>query len=152
GLPRALFPSQRARASVSRQLGSITTHLPCGAPGCEISTTTSVLLSASNYDDPLREVALDTTHLDVAANRVEQALLVRWPVVPRLVLTPSARVAVERLSLSPREAAPLYAEEAFGRAALGAAWQVHDWVDLRATGSVECHGTSARGTSPWALP
>jgi vitamin B12 transporter len=152
GMPLTLWPSQRARASVSRQLAALTTHLPCGKPGCDVATTTSVLVSQSGYDDPLREQDLDTTHLDVVASRVEEAVLVHWPVVDRLVLLPSLRVAAERLALVPQGSPSLHAERTSGRAALGAEWQVHEIVGLRATGSVECDGTAAEGPSPWAQP
>jgi iron complex outermembrane receptor protein len=151
GLPAATIPSKRARVSVSRQLAGLTARVPCGKPGCEISTTTSVVVSSAGYDDPLREESLGTTHLDVDGTRVEQAILARWPVVSRFMLVPSARVSMERLTLAPAGGAPLHADQAGGRAALGVEWQPHDLVGLHATGSVECDGTAVRGFPTWGL-
>src|SRR6185437_5428966 len=152
GLPRALYPTTSARVSVSRQLVAVSTRTPCGKPGCEITTTTSALASSSAYDDPLHEVALETTHLDLVASRAEESMLARWPVLSSLTLLPSARVSVEKLALLPVDAAPLHAERVSGRAALGAEWQAHPLVKVHATGSVECDGTAVAGASPWALP
>ncbi len=152
GLPLALFPSHEARLSQSRQLAAVTTRLPCGKSGCEITTTTSVLFSQAAYDDPLREVALGTTHLDVAGSRVEEALLARWPITASLRLVPSVRVAVEQLALLPLDGAALHAERGSGRVALGGEWDVSSLVTVRATGSGECDGTSVSGAVPWALP
>src|SRR6185437_16172584 len=152
GLPRALYPTTQARVSVSRQLAAVSTRTPCGKPGCELTTTTSALTSASAYDDPLHEAALYTTHLDLVASRVEESALARWPVVEGLTLIPSARVAVEKLALLPTGSAPLHAERVSGRAAIGGEWQAHRLVRIHAMGSVECDGTSVAGNSPWALP
>jgi iron complex outermembrane receptor protein len=151
GLPLALFPSKRARVAVSRQLVGVTTHVPCGKPGCELSTTTSLLVSSAGYDDPLREVALSTAHLDLDGSRVEQAVLARWPVVSSLSLVPSAHVSVERLALIPSGATPLHADQVGGRVALGAEWEPLSFVGVHATGSMECDGTAVRGPSPWTL-
>lgn len=151
GLPLALFPSREARVALSRQLAAVTTRLPCGKSGCQITTTTSVLFSQADYDDPLREVALGTTHLAVAGSRVEEALLARWPLTPSLRLVPSARVAVEELALVPLAAPSLHAARASGRVALGGEWDVTSRVTVRATGSGECDGTKVSGGVPWGL-
>jgi iron complex outermembrane receptor protein len=155
GLPLALFPSKRARVAVSRQLVGVTTHLPCnaggGKPSCDVSTTTSLLVSSSGYDDPLREVALGTTHLDVAASRLEQAVLARWPLAEGLVLAPSANVSVEHLGLVPTGGPPLHADQIAGRVAIGAAWDPLAFLGVHATASLSCSGTAVRGPSPWTL-
>lgn len=151
GLPLALFPTTAARASFSRELAGLTVRLPCGRSGCQITTTTSVISSRAGYDDPLREVELGTTHLDIAGGRVEEAILVRWPVTPRLRIVPSLRAAVEQLALVPVDAPSLHADRVTGRAAIGGEWDVSDLVTLRATGSGECDGTGVSGDVPWAL-
>jgi iron complex outermembrane receptor protein len=150
GMPLAVFPTREARAAVSRQLVALNAHLPCGKPGCALTATTSLLVSATAYDDPLREVDLDATHLDALGTRVEEALLAHVPVLESLSLTPSARVSLEQLALTPLNEAPVRAERASGRLALGADWQAHRLLALRATGSLECDGTVARGATPWA--
>jgi iron complex outermembrane receptor protein len=151
GLPRAVIRTVEARLAQSRQLVAVPVRMYC-ARGCELTVTTSVLASKASYDDPIREVDLDTLHLDVSGTRVEEAVLARWQVLESLRFVPSAHVAVEQLSLVPLDAPSLHAERVSGRVALGADWQPHRLVGLRATGSVECDGTAARGVSPWALP
>jgi iron complex outermembrane receptor protein len=155
GLPGlALFPSTSARGDGARELAALRVRFPCGAfaSGCEVTTTTSVLLSQVAYDDPLREIELGTTHLDVAASRVEQAVLALWPLTKHLSLAPQAHVAVERLSLAPTGDPSVNAQRISSRAALSAEWQVIENVALRAMGSAECHGTSESGRLPWELP
>ena len=102
GLPGLGFlPSTTARGDLARELAALRIRLPCGFSGCEVATTTSVLLSQVAYDDPRREIGLDTTHLDVGASRVEEGVLALWTLTKHLSLAPQAHVAVERLSCCP---------------------------------------------------
>ena len=152
GLPGlALHPSTTARGDFTRELAALRLRFLCGAPGCEVTATTSFVLSQASYDDPRREIGLGTTHLDTGASRVEEGLLALWPVTKHLSVAPQAHVAVERLSLLPTGDPSVHAERISSRAALSVEWQVMDNVAMRATGSAECHATSESGNLPWGL-
>jgi iron complex outermembrane receptor protein len=152
GLPGlAQLPSTAARADLSRELTALRVRFPCGSPGCEVTATTSLLLSQATYDDPRREIALGTSQLDIGASRVEEGFLAYWPVTKNLSLAPQAQVAVERLSLVPAGDASVHAERVSSRAALSGEWQLLDDVAVRAMGSAECHATSESGKLPWGL-
>ncbi len=152
GLPGlTLFPSARARSSQSRELAALTATLPCGDGGCTLTSTTSALFARTSYDDPLREVGLGTTALDVAGTRFEQGFSAHLPLGAGVTLTPSARASLERLAIDPSAADPLRARRVFARAAALVEWEATDLLTLRALGSGECHSTSLDGRAPWDL-
>jgi vitamin B12 transporter len=152
GLPGLrLFPSKRARVSIGRRLGGLTSRMPCADQKCEVSLTAAAIVTHARYDDPLREAALNTTRLDLDATRVDEGLLFTWWLSGRLSVTPSVRASIERLTIDPANAAPVHAERIFSRAGLQGQWSLSDDVVLRALGTAECDGTSLRGVPPWSL-
>jgi iron complex outermembrane receptor protein len=152
GLPgRALFPSERARGSHARDLVAVRSDVVC-ADGCELFTSTSALFTQATYDDPLAEIGLGTTRLDVGASRVEQALRLRWTALDRVSVTPQIRGSVERLGLDTLGQTPLRARRARFSGAATAEWRPVDVVAVRALASADCHGTTPNGRIPWAGP
>ncbi|HEY5375210.1 MAG TPA: TonB-dependent receptor [Polyangiaceae bacterium] len=148
----ALFPTTDARASFSRRLTALTTQVPCADAGCVLTTTASVVATHAGYDDPLREVGLGTTRLDLDATRIEDGLALRWAPFPRFSVTPAVRAAIDRLTIDGRGSATAHARRVFSRAALQGEWSKSDIVTVRALGSAECHGTSLEGPLPWSSP
>jgi iron complex outermembrane receptor protein len=152
GLPGLrLYPTKRARVSLGRRLGGLTSRLFCADHACEVTMTAAAIVTHARYDDPLREAAFNTTRLDLDATRVDDGLLVKWSLTRRLSVTPSVRASIERLTISPASAAPVRAERTFSRAGLQGEWSLSDGVALRALGTVECNGTSFQGVPPWSL-
>ncbi len=153
GLPGlTLFPSTRARVRYYRRLAGVSANLPCNDRACEITTTTAVVATGARYDDPLREVALQTTRFDVDATRVDQSVLVRFSPSDRFSVTPSLRASVERMTTDAVDVEEAHAERVFSRAALQAQYTVSDAVTVRALGSAECNGTSIIGRPLGYLP
>jgi vitamin B12 transporter len=152
GLPGLrLYPTTRARVSLGRRLGGLTSRLACPDRRCEVTVSAAAIVTHARYDDPLREAALNTTGLGLDATRVEEGVLARWLLSNRLSVSPSVRASIERLTLSPADGAPVRAERIFSRAALQAEWRPSDGVALRALGTAECNGTSLHGVPPWSL-
>jgi iron complex outermembrane receptor protein len=153
GLPGLmLFPSTRARLRLKRRLAGLTTRVACPGRRCEVAATTSVIASQSSYDDPLREVALGATRLDIDAARVESGVVVRWAPAETFSVTPAARASMENMSTDSASVSTAHARRAFARAALQAQWAATDSLTLRALGSLECNATSQSGIAPWTLP
>jgi iron complex outermembrane receptor protein len=148
----ALFPTTSARASFSRRLTALSTQAPCAAEGCIVTTTASFLATHSEYDDPLREVALGTNRLDLDATRIEDGLAVRFAPWSRFSVAPAVRAAVDRLTIAGQGSPTAHARRVFSRAALQAEWNASERVTARALGSAECHGTSLNGPLPWSAP
>jgi iron complex outermembrane receptor protein len=153
GLPGlTLFPSQAARGDLRRDLGAVTSQVPCARDGsCKIMASTSLLASDSTLDDPRRELALGTTRLDFRAARVEQMLALSLGIADRVTLVPTVRAAVENLSIDTLDAANLRAQRLFSRVAVGGRWLAAEGVEVHGLVSGECHGTSASGRVPWSL-
>jgi iron complex outermembrane receptor protein len=153
GLPGlTLYPSQAARGDMRRDLGAVTSQVPCKADGsCKITATTSVLSTDTALDDPRGELALGTPHLDYRGARVEQALSLGVTLAERVTLVPTLRAAFEELAIDSAGSAALRAERAFSQAALGGHWTVAPAVLVHALVSGECHGTSASGAAPWSV-
>jgi iron complex outermembrane receptor protein len=148
----ALFPTTEARVSFKRTLTALTTQVPCAEAGCVLTTTASVVASRTGYDDPLREVGLGATRLDLDATRVEDGIAVRWSLSPRFSVTPAVRAAIDRLTIAGRGSPTAHARRVFSRAALQGEWSASQNVTLRALGSGECHGTALEGPLPWSAP
>jgi vitamin B12 transporter len=148
----ALFPAASARASSGRRLAAFTTRVPCSAAGCTLTTTTSVISTRVQYDDPLREVGLGTNRLDLDAMRIEDGLALRWSLSRLLSVTPTARAALERLTIHGQGSPTAAARRVFSRAALQGEWRGFHPVILRALASAECHGTSLAQRLPWSSP
>ncbi len=152
GLPGlTLFPSKRARATFGRKLAGVTTTVPCERGTCEVTATTTLLVSGAAYDDPLREIALTTTHLDVSAVRVEEALAARWTLSDRVSISPSLRASAEHMTTHAVAVVDAHATRVASRAALQAQYAPSGLLTFRALGSVECDGTATAGHSPWFL-
>lgn len=148
----ALFPTTLARASFSRRLTALTTQAPCAATGCLLTTTASVIATQTRYDDPLREVALGTTRLELDGTRIENGITVRWVPAARFSITPAVRAAIDRLIVDGQSNQVARARRVFSRAALQGEWSASKALTVRALGSAECHGTSLEGPLPWAAP
>jgi iron complex outermembrane receptor protein len=148
----ALFPTTAARARFARRLGAFTTRVPCAEQGCQLTTTSSLITTHSRYDDPLREVGLGTSRLDVDATRVEDALTLRWTPLRPLSLTPSVRAAIDHLQVAGEGSPVARARRIFSRVALQGEWLAAERVTLRALGSAECHGTALDRPLPWSAP
>jgi vitamin B12 transporter len=152
GLPGlSLFPSAEARAQNRRQLGALTARLSCGGPSCEISATTSLLLAHARWDDPLAELALGTTRIDLTGARVEESVRASFFVAPTVKLVPSALVAVESLGIDTLAAPGLRAHQLNARVALSSVWSPLGILNARATAAAQCTGTGVSGLPPWAL-
>jgi iron complex outermembrane receptor protein len=136
-----LLPTRAARASQRRDLASVTATRRCG-DGCQLDLQTATLLSAAHYDDPLRELALGSTAVDVAASRVEQSATLRRDLGETLSVTPAVRVASEALQLRPDGASTSGARRIFSRVAVRVDEQATAGLGLHVLGSSECHGTS----------
>ncbi len=149
GLP--LFPSTHARVSIERELAGITAAVPCAARGCEVTATSSAVVSRAQYDNPLREANLGTTELELDATRIEENVQLRLSPSSRVSLTPAVRASVERIAIDAANAPDIRAQRVFARAAVQGEWAVSDWAAVRALGSAECNATSHDGTLPWAL-
>jgi vitamin B12 transporter len=144
------YPSKRARVSLGRRLGGITTRVPCADRKCEVTMTAAAIVTHARYDDPLREAALNTASLDLDATRVDEGALVKWSLSERLSVTPSVRASIERLTIAPANSAAVQAGRVFSRAGLQGQWTVSDGLTLRALGTMECNGTALRGIPPWS--
>jgi iron complex outermembrane receptor protein len=71
---------------------------------------------------------------------------------PTLVVSPSARISFERLTLDPSGAPTLRAHRTFVRGALGGSFSPFTFLELRALASAECNGTGASGPVLWSFP
>lgn len=154
GIPGLLlFPSEHARGSFSRSIGAVSSKLPCDrGDGCNVATSTAVLVSKSEYDDPLRELSLGAAHSTLRALRATQAVRVEVRPVPSVALTPALSASVESLGVDLGDASSLRARRLTSRGALSAAWDATDEVGIHAMGSAECNSTSAGGRTPWSFP
>lgn len=143
GVPLSLVPTQAARATTGRALAGLSARMPCDdEQTCTTQASTAAISSHSGYDDPLGELALASSRVDVTGRRVEQALSWRLDLSDRVTVTPSVRGAIERLAMQPLGGDGIHARRAFSRAAIGAEWRASRLVTLRALGSGSCHGTS----------
>ncbi len=146
GVPSlALVPTKEARERADRGLAGVSLHLPLGRDGrATLDARTSVLVGSTAYSDPLRELALYTTHLQIIGRRVEQTLGATVDVADAIRLRPVATVAHEGIERDPDDIPLGKAHREFARVAVGAEARTTDWLTLHALASVECHHTGAR--------
>ncbi|WP_394834750.1 TonB-dependent receptor [Pendulispora rubella] len=140
----AVLQSRRARGRTERALGAIALHVPLDARDrYALDARTSFLVGSTSYDDPLRELSLQTTKLDIVGRRIEQSVAARLELGDRFTLRPMVNVAHERIERDPDDVPIGRAHREFGRLALGAEARLLPGVTLRALGSGECHHTGA---------
>jgi len=148
----ALFPTTAARATFKRRLAAFTTQVPCAAVGCLVTSTTSIVSTRTEYDDPLREVGLGATRIDLDGTRLEDGLALRWAPLRHFSVAPSIRAGIDRLTIGGQDRAAARARRVFSRAALQGEWAGASQISLRALASAECHGTAIEGPLPWSAP
>ena len=143
GLPGlSLLPTVRARATLRRELVAVSTKVPCAAEDCcSLTSTTSMLASRADYDDPLGEVGLGSEHVRVRGARVEEALLLRWDVSPRVTLSPAVRASAEQLGTDAKDGPSLRATRGRAQSALLGEWAPNALLVLRALGAADVEGT-----------
>jgi len=148
----ALFPTTVARATFKRRLAAFTTQVPCAEVGCLVTSTTSIVSTRTEYDDPLREVGLGSPRIDLDGTRLENGLALRWAPLRHFSVSPNIRAAIDRLAIAGQDRAEAHARRVFSRAALQAEWAGFSPITLRALASAECHGTALQGPLPWSAP
>lgn len=153
GMPGfSIYSTERAHLDQQRTLVSAELTTPCGADdACTVRTHSAITLTGATYNDPLREVALGTTHLDLIASRMEDGATIDWRPAEAWTLTASLHGASEHLSLDAAEMPAMRARRIFSRGAGGARWQISRVLMVHALVSAECHATSLLGRSPWLL-
>jgi iron complex outermembrane receptor protein len=154
GIPGlAVFPSTRARGRLSRRIGAVRAEVPCDSRGaCSIATSTAVLSSTTEFDDPLRELSLGATYSELSGLRATQAVRMNLRPTPTLRVSPALNASVESLGIDLAGQQSLRARRVSGRGAVSAHWAVSDAFGLHSTVSAECNGTSAGGRTPWSFP
>ncbi|MCS6900880.1 MAG: TonB-dependent receptor [Myxococcales bacterium] len=141
GIPGlGLLPTRAARASLDRFLGAIRGEYQCPEAHCDLTITTSALLSDTTFHDPLRELALDGISFRSRGSRVEQSAFLRGFLHERFSLQGAVDLAVERLIQSTDELSPAASSRRFSRWALGGVWNFHDHGDFIALVALECNG------------
>jgi iron complex outermembrane receptor protein len=136
----SLFVTERSRVRYTRRLGAVSARLPCGSR-CWITATSAGIRSETDIDDPLREIALGTTHLTVRGARVEPQVIARVGLSERVTIAPAMRAAVETLAIDALRLPPVRGERLFGRGSFSGEWRAADRLTVRALGSFEAHGT-----------
>lgn len=150
GLPGlSLFSTIAARASLQRDLAGVRATLPCGvARRCELILTTSLINSVAKYDDPLREVALGSTHTQLGGSRVEENIGAKWQALRTLEIVPYIGAAYDRLHVEEAGDAGREARRFAWRGSLLTHWAAASLVELRAVARITCENTdSLTGTS-----
>lgn len=151
GIPGiSLFPTERARARLTRELAGVTSRV-IASEHLTVTSTTSGVVTRAHYTDPLAEAGLGAGRVDVRAARADQGLSARVTVTERIEVVPVLRGSVETLGVDADDARVVRAERSFGRGGLSVGVRPRDDLRLRATGSMECHGTLASGASLAAL-
>ncbi|MCL2779150.1 MAG: TonB-dependent receptor [Polyangiaceae bacterium] len=160
GIPGlGLLPTVRARAHLSRTIGAVTLNVPCGAANgangtsgasgtsrCTVTTGTAMLLSTNSYDDPLQEIGLGSSHVDVDARRVNQFVSVALQPWPSWHMVPTLAASGESLRTSPAHEPTQQARRLTTRAALAARWTPAEWAAAQAFAAAECNATSIAGS------
>jgi iron complex outermembrane receptor protein len=135
-----LLPTRAARAGLDRLLGAVRGEHRCPEDRCELTLTTSALLSDAAFDDPLRELALDGVRQRSRGSRVEQSAFARAQPHERLALHGAVDLAVERLAQSADDHPAASSSRRFSRWALGGTWNVLGAAELIVLGALECNG------------
>lgn len=142
GVPRlALLPSIAARAETERLLGAITLRGPIGDRAW-LESTTSAVVTRSEYQDPFSELGLGTTRLHLGAARGEETVAAEIAGAgARLRLRPVLTASYERLSRDPSDVPLDGAGRVYARAALGAEQRLGEATVVRVLASGECDHT-----------
>jgi iron complex outermembrane receptor protein len=147
GIPSlSLFPTERARARLSRELFGVTSRV-AASDRVLVTTTTAAAVTRAHYTDPLREAGIGGARSDVAAARGDQGLSARIDVTDDVEVVPVLRASLESLAIDADDAHVARASRAFARGGLSTTVRPTDALRLRALASLECHGTQATGTS-----
>ncbi|HMJ15152.1 MAG TPA: TonB-dependent receptor, partial [Polyangiaceae bacterium] len=154
GVPKfALLPTYAARARFQRDFVALTARTPFEDACSYLELSTTALSGSSEFEDPLRELALAAIRVENRGERVEQNAALYLALPSGLVLRPALTAAVERLrrvdqkQLGDSELPSVVAHRISSRAALAAELPVLDALAIRGLGSVECHGTSTGSRS-----
>jgi iron complex outermembrane receptor protein len=144
----ALLPTRRARERTDRALGGVDLRvpIPCAAHAV-VESQTSVLAGSSTYDDPLRELALYTTHLQEGGWRVGESLGMRLEPTDRWRIRPVVDLAHEQIVRDPDDIPAGRARREFARAAVSTEYAIAEDIAVHALASGECHHTGARGSA-----
>lgn len=147
GVPRlALLQSQAARQTTARALIALGLKGPLDSAGdAELELRTSYLLGDVSYDDPLRELALQTTSLNVRSHRIEQLIAARLAPSTRLRLRPVLNLAYENIDRSPSDIPLGSSSRTAARLGTNAEYDLLESVTANALITAECHHTDSRG-------
>lgn len=138
----ALLPARMARSRTDRALASVVASVPFGSSGQHnLEAKTSALLSRSQYHDPLYELALQTTDLEVTAQRVEQSLATTLALSRSWVMRLAISAAHEKIERSPNDIPLGRSHRFFARSAAALEFRASENLTLRGLGAVECHET-----------
>jgi vitamin B12 transporter len=96
-----VVPALHARARTHRQLGALSTRVPCSARenACRLELSTSALLTQTGLSDPMRELGLGTTETHNDAARVVQGVAVAVEPFGSAELSVSVRQSLDSLEL-----------------------------------------------------
>lgn len=143
GVPRlALLQSLAARQSTRRTLLSMALKGPLGqARSSKLEARLSVLSGHVAYDDPLRELALQTSRLVIDDCRIEQELAARFELSESLRLRPVMVWAYESIERNPNDVPLDRASRRYARLAGNVEFDVGHRLTLRGLANVECHHT-----------
>jgi iron complex outermembrane receptor protein len=140
----SLFGTEDARVQYRRELAFVRARAACGQR-CEVSATTSLILSQARYTDPRAEAALGGYRSSVDGRRVEETLRLTTRVTDRIDVTPQVRGAAESIGTQVDTTRDADALRLVGRGALGARATLTD--DLTVTALVAGEQHTSRGGS-----
>lgn len=156
GAPRlAQLRTRAAGIRTGRTLVALKGRAPLGERGF-VDSRTVLLRAGSVLDDPLFELALGTSRLEFAGERIEQHLAPRIELWPGVVLRLALDAESERLrrfaDVVAGGAPELDARRISARGALALELELSEILTLRPVASLECHDTtSGSGVSCDAL-
>jgi vitamin B12 transporter len=148
GLPGlAVLPTEQANAAQQRELAAASLTVPCADERCTVTATTATLFGHVLTNDPLGELGLGSRRLETTAARVDESIIVRVGLSPRVMVTSVVRAAVEHLAIDSATAALLRAQRFTTTGAALVEWSVSDFATVRALTHVSCDATRS-DTSP----
>jgi vitamin B12 transporter len=136
----ASVPATVARLRTRRLLGGVSARSACGAD-CELELATSAISSGTTLTDPLRELAVGSTEIVSAGQRLGQQERVRAELGRAMTLTVSAGQEVERLGIDSERNRMLRARRVALRGAASAVVHASGTVDLVGLTALDCHTT-----------
>ncbi|MGE5784272.1 MAG: TonB-dependent receptor, partial [Myxococcales bacterium] len=147
GVPKlALLPSRMARQRTSRRLAALDLRIPFGGRFL-LHAQTSVLRGQEHYSDPLNELSLRATSLDVTGTRVEESIDATFDVWREVRIKPMLTLASDALDRAPAEVPLAHSRRNSLRAAMQLDAPLTSWFVLRALGGHECHVTASSNRS-----